>query len=46
MGDGRSFDQALRALDKFVAEHFSTDTPDQGTPVPRERTPVDGDQPS
>jgi len=39
MGDGRSFDQALRALDKFVSEHFSQDAPDQGPPAPLERTP-------
>jgi hypothetical protein len=45
MGDGRSFDQALRALDKFVAEHFAQDAPEQGRPAPRERTPADAEQP-
>jgi hypothetical protein len=43
MGDGRSFDQALRALDKFVSEHFSQDAPDQGQPAPHERTPADAE---
>lgn len=35
MGDGRSFDQAIRALDKFIAEHTdpTSDVPDPSTPV-------------
>jgi hypothetical protein len=37
MGDGRTLDQALRALDKFVAEHAATesDVPDPHSPVRR-----------
>jgi len=46
MGDGRSFDQALRALDKFIAEQSVRDVPDQGSPAgsAHERTPVDTDR--
>ena len=37
MGDGRSFGQALRALDKFIAEHdrLLTAVPDPDSPVRR-----------
>jgi hypothetical protein len=37
MGDGRTFDQAVRALDKFIAEHTSpaTDVPDPNSPIRR-----------
>ena len=45
MGDGRSFDQALRALDKFIAEQSAQDAPDPGSQSgsAHERTPVDTD---
>jgi hypothetical protein len=37
MGDGRTFDQAVRALDKFVAEHMAAprNVPDPNSPVRR-----------
>jgi hypothetical protein len=37
VGDGRSLDQVLRALDKFVAEHVqaSGNIPDPNSPVRR-----------
>jgi hypothetical protein len=38
MGDGRSFGQALRALDKFIAEQNRRDAmqvPDPNSPVRR-----------
>jgi hypothetical protein len=38
MGDGRSFGQALRALDKFIAEQSrrdETQVPDPNSPVRR-----------
>jgi hypothetical protein len=38
MGDGRSFGQALRALDKFIAEQSRRDAmqvPDPNSPVRR-----------
>jgi hypothetical protein len=37
MGDGRTFDQAVRALDKFIAEHTqaTSDVPDPDSPVRR-----------
>jgi hypothetical protein len=36
VGDGRTFDQALRQLDKFIAEHRDGDhslIPDPGSPI-------------
>jgi hypothetical protein len=35
MGDGRSFDQAVRALDKFIVEHARVrpNVPDPDSPV-------------
>jgi hypothetical protein len=37
MGDGRTFDQAVRALDKLIAEHSqaTTDVPDPNSPIRR-----------
>jgi hypothetical protein len=37
VGDGRTFDQALRALDKFVAERVQApgNIPDPNSPVRR-----------
>jgi hypothetical protein len=37
MGDGRSFDQAVRALDKFIAERSQApgNVPDPNSPVRR-----------
>jgi hypothetical protein len=37
VGDGRTFDQAIRALDKFVAEraHTPRNVPDPNSPVRR-----------
>jgi hypothetical protein len=37
MGDGRTFDQAVRALDKFIAEHTdpTSDVPDPNSPIRR-----------
>jgi hypothetical protein len=37
MGDGRTLDQAIRALDKFVAEraHTPRNVPDPNSPVRR-----------
>ena len=36
MGDGRSFGQAVRALDKFIAEHDRrSQVPDPDSPVRR-----------
>jgi hypothetical protein len=37
VGDGRTFDQALRALDKFVAERAKApgNVPDPNSPVRR-----------
>jgi hypothetical protein len=38
MGDGRTFSQALRALDKFIVEQHRRDTeqvPDPNSPVRR-----------
>jgi hypothetical protein len=37
MGDGRTFDQAVRALDKFIVEHteLTSDVPDPNSPIRR-----------
>ena len=37
MGDGRTFDQAVRALDKFIAERAQAprNVPDPNSPVRR-----------
>jgi hypothetical protein len=35
MGDGRTFDQALRALDKLIAEQARVETPDVDSPIRR-----------
>jgi hypothetical protein len=35
MGDGRTFEQALRALDKLVAEQSRSDIPDANSPIRR-----------
>jgi hypothetical protein len=35
MGDGRTFEQALRALDKLVAEQSRSDLPDANSPIRR-----------
>jgi hypothetical protein len=35
MGDGRTFEQALRALDKLVAEQHRNDVPDANSPIRR-----------
>jgi hypothetical protein len=33
MGDGRTFEQALRALDKLVSEQSRSDIPDADSPI-------------
>jgi hypothetical protein len=35
MGDGRTLEQALRALDKLVAEQSRSDVPDADSPIRR-----------
>jgi hypothetical protein len=35
VGDGRTFDQALRALDKLIAEQSRASVPDADSPVRR-----------
>lgn len=35
VGDGRTFDQALRALDKLIAEQNRASVPDADSPVRR-----------
>jgi hypothetical protein len=35
MGDGRTFEQALRALDKLVAEQSRSELPDANSPIRR-----------
>ena len=35
VGDGRTFDQALRALDKLIAEQNRANVPDADSPVRR-----------
>lgn len=35
VGDGRTFDQALRALDKLIAEQTRASDPDADSPVRR-----------
>jgi hypothetical protein len=33
VGDGKTFGQAVRALEKFMAEQSRSDVPDPGSPV-------------
>lgn len=47
MGDGRTFDQAVRALDKLIAEHSarSRDVPDPDSPIRRAYERIVGGDP-